>query len=56
MPTIKSSADLKDNLSGRLQLYSFIEEGLKQAKEGRVKPMRESIASMRLKIKQQCIS
>jgi len=90
MPTIKSSADLKnkyneisefcreyaepvfitkngigdvvvmsietyESLSGRLQLYSFIEEGLNQVKEGKVKPMKESIKHMRTKVKRQCI-
>jgi len=50
------SIETYESLSGRLQLYSFIEDGLNHVKAGRVKPMKESMRSMRTKIKQQCIS
>ena len=61
MPTISANTDLKDNynemnietyelLSGKLQLYSFIEEGLNQVKQGKIKPMKAVIKSVREKI------
>ena len=40
MPTIISNTDLK-------QMYFSIEEGLKQVKQGKIKPMRESLKSIR---------
>ena len=49
------SIEAYESLSGRLQLYSFIEDGLNQVKEGKVKPMKESIKYMRTKVKRQCI-
>ena len=49
------SIEAYELLLGKLQLYSFIEEGLKQAKQGNVKPMKESIKSLRTKIGQECI-
>ena len=57
MLTITSNTDLKNNyetaklLSEKLQLYSSIEEGLKQVKQGKVKPLKETIKSIRTKIK-----
>ena len=44
------SIETYELLSGKLQLYFSTEEGLKQAKQGKVKPMRESIKSIRTKI------
>ena len=43
-------------LLGKLHLYSLLEEGLNQAKQGKIKPMKESIQFIRTKIEQQCIS
>jgi len=37
-------------LSEKLQLYSLIEEGLVQARQGKVKPMKECIKSIRTRI------
>ena len=52
--------ELKNNynelLSEKLQLYSLIEEGLNQVKQGKVKPMKESIKLIREMTLQQCIS
>ena len=50
------SIEAYEMLSGKVQLYSFIEEGLNQAKQGKSKPMKECIKSIRTKIEQQCIS
>ena len=54
MLAIKSNTELKNNelSSGELQLYSLIEEGLNQAKQGKIKPMKETVKSIRAKIKQ----
>jgi hypothetical protein len=38
-------------LAGKLELYSLVNEGLEQAKDGKIKPMKESIKSIREKIK-----
>jgi len=54
--TVVMSIETYESLSGKLQLYTFIEEGLNQFKEGRIKPMRKSMESIRTKMKQQCIS
>jgi len=48
MPTIRPSADLRNNYN---ELYTLIDEGLSQVKEGRVKPMKGTIKSIREKIK-----
>jgi prevent-host-death family protein len=37
-------------LAGKLELYTLLEEGFTQVKEGRVKPMGETIKSIRKKI------
>jgi prevent-host-death family protein len=50
------SIETYELLSGRLQLYFSIEEGFKQVKQGKIKPMKESLKSIRTKIEQQCIS
>ena len=50
MPAIRPSVDLKDNyevLSGRQELYSQIEEGLKQVEQGKVRPMRDALKEIR---------
>jgi prevent-host-death family protein len=44
------SIETYELLSGKLQLYSSIEEGLNQVKQGKVKPMKKAIKSMRAKI------
>ena len=38
-------------LAGKMELYKLIDEGLAQVKEGRVKPMKGTIKSIREKIK-----
>ena len=43
-------------LSGKLHLYSCIEEGLRQVQQGKIKPMKETIKSIRTKLEEQCIS
>ena len=45
------SIETYELLSGKLELYSLINEGLEQSKDGKIKPMRESIKSIREKIK-----
>jgi prevent-host-death family protein len=45
------SIETYELLSGKLELYSLINEGLEQSKDGKIKPMRESIKSIRGKIK-----
>jgi prevent-host-death family protein len=44
------SIETYEFMSGKLELYASIEEGLAQVKEGRVKPMREAMKSIREKI------
>jgi prevent-host-death family protein len=43
------SIETYEVLAGKLKLYSLIEEGFTQVKEGRVKPMKETIKSIREK-------
>jgi len=38
-------------MAGKMELYTLIDEGLAQVKEGRVKPMKGTIKSIREKIK-----
>jgi prevent-host-death family protein len=38
-------------LSGKMELYSLIGEGLKQVRQGNVKPMKESLKTIRQQIK-----
>jgi prevent-host-death family protein len=45
------SIETYEALAGKLELYALIDEGLTQAKEGRVKPMKGTIKSIREKIK-----
>ncbi|MCL1865273.1 MAG: hypothetical protein FWF73_05620 [Spirochaetes bacterium] len=45
------SIETYEMLSGKLELYSLIDEGLNQIKQGKIKPMRESIKSIRAQIK-----
>jgi prevent-host-death family protein len=44
------SIEAYELLAGKLQLYSFIEEGLEQVREGKVKPMKETVKSIRKRI------
>jgi prevent-host-death family protein len=44
------SIEAYELLAGKLELYSLINEGLEQAKNGKTKPMKESIKSIREKI------
>ena len=44
------SMETYELLSGKLALYSLIETGLEQVKQGKVKPMKESLKSIRQKI------
>ena len=46
------SIETYELLAGKLQLYSLLEEGLDQIKEGKVKPMKKTIKSIRNKIRQ----
>jgi prevent-host-death family protein len=46
------SIETYELLSGKLQLYSLIEEGLNQVKQGKIKPMRESLKKIRAEIRQ----
>jgi PHD/YefM family antitoxin component YafN of YafNO toxin-antitoxin module len=39
-------------LNGKFQLYSFIDEGLNHVKQGKIKPMKSTIKSIRTKIEQ----
>jgi PHD/YefM family antitoxin component YafN of YafNO toxin-antitoxin module len=41
------SIETYELLSGRLELYSLIDEGVKQVEQGKVKPMRDVIQKMR---------
>jgi prevent-host-death family protein len=45
------SIEAYELLAGKLELYSLINKGLEQAKEGKTKPMKEAIKSIREKIK-----
>jgi len=45
------SIEAYEVLAGKMELYKLIDEGLAQVKEGRVKPMKETIKSIREKIK-----
>jgi prevent-host-death family protein len=45
------SIETYEFLSGKLELYSLIEEGFTKVKEGRLKPMKETIKSIREKTK-----
>jgi prevent-host-death family protein len=44
------SIETYEFLAGKLELYTLIDEGLTQVKNGRVKPMRGTIKSIREKI------
>ena len=44
------SIETYEFLTGKLELYSLIDEGLAQVKEGRVKPMNGTIKSIREKM------
>jgi prevent-host-death family protein len=46
------SIETYELLAGRLELYSLINEGLDQHKQGKVKPMKESIQFLRSKFNQ----
>jgi PHD/YefM family antitoxin component YafN of YafNO toxin-antitoxin module len=44
------SIETYELLTGKLELYSLINEGLEQVKNGKTKPMKESMKSIREKI------
>jgi len=44
------SIEAYEILTGKLELYTLLDVGLTQVKEGRVKPMKEAIKSIREKI------
>jgi len=44
------SIETYEFLAGKIELYTLIDEGLDQVKEGRVKPMKGTIKSIREKI------
>ena len=45
------SMETYELLSGKLELYSLIGTGLDQVKQGKIKPMKESIKTIRQKMK-----
>jgi len=45
------SIEAYERLSGKLELYSLIDEGLNQIKQEKIKPMKETIKSIREQIK-----
>ena len=45
------SIETYEQLAGKLHLYSLIEEGLEQVEEGKIKPMKKTIKSIREKIR-----
>jgi hypothetical protein len=45
------SMETYELLSGKLELYSSIWAGLDQVKQGKIKPMKESLKTIREKIK-----
>jgi prevent-host-death family protein len=45
------SIKMYEFLAGKTELYKLIDEGLAQVKEGRIKPMKGTIKSIREKIK-----
>jgi PHD/YefM family antitoxin component YafN of YafNO toxin-antitoxin module len=44
------SIETYELLTGKLELYSLINEGLEHVKQGKTKPMKETIKSIRSKI------
>jgi hypothetical protein len=44
------SIETYELLAGKLELYTLIDEGLAQVKEGRVKPMKGTVKSIRERI------
>jgi len=46
------SIETYELLAGKLELYSLINEGLDQHKQGKVKPMKESIQFIRARLNQ----
>ena len=44
------SIETYELLSGKLELYSLLGEGLNQVKQGKTKPMKETLKSIRSKI------
>ena len=45
------SIEAYELLAGKLELYSLIHKGVEQAKDGKIKPMKESIKTIRERIK-----
>jgi hypothetical protein len=56
MPMISPRADLRNNCNasdddiGKMELYSLIEEGLDDVRQGRIKPADEVLVSLRQKM------
>ena len=48
------SIETYELLAGKLELYSLINEGLDQRKQGKVKPMKESMQFIRSRLNQWC--
>jgi len=46
------SIETYEELAGKLELYSLINEGLDQRKQGKVKPMKESMQFIRSRLNQ----
>ena len=46
------SIETYELLSGKIELYNCVEQGLEQVKNGRVKPMRSAMKNIREKINQ----
>jgi hypothetical protein len=52
-PNIKNGTEdhavmsIEELLTGKLELYSLLDEGLEQVKNGKTKPMKESMKSIR---------
>jgi PHD/YefM family antitoxin component YafN of YafNO toxin-antitoxin module len=46
------SIETYESLMGKMELYSLIDEGLNQVKQGKVKPLRESVKNIREKLQQ----
>ena len=44
------SIETYELLAGKIELYNFIEQGLDQVKNGKVKPMKNTIKSIRAEI------
>ena len=50
MPLIRPSADLRNNYNEISELYSLIEAGMENVKQGKTKPLKDAIKSIRAQI------